>query len=96
MKFLNHIRSTVIICMALLPCVLHAQGLRIGRGASVVVQGNASLVLNDAALINDGHFSAGNGTVAFTADELKSNAFIGGISRTAFNSVQLNRAYSYY
>lgn len=77
--------------MILLPCLLHAQGLRIGRGASVVVQGNASIVFNDAALINDGQFSVGSGTVSFTGGEIKSNAFIGGVSRTAFNNVLLNR-----
>lgn len=91
MKFLNHNCSAIILGMMLLPCLLHAQGLRIGRGASVVVQGNASLVLNDAALINDGQFSAGSGTVSFTGGEMKSNAFIGGVSRTAFNNVLLNR-----
>ena len=94
MKPFNHIRGIVIVGTVLLPCLLHSQGLRIGRGASVVVQGNASLVLNDASFINDGQFSPGNGTVAFTGGEQKSNAFIGGSSRTAFNNVLLSRPYS--
>jgi hypothetical protein len=94
MKPFNQICGIIMIGTVLLPCLLHAQGLRIGRGASVVVQGNASLVLNDASFINDGQFSPGNGTVAFTGGERKSNAFIGGGSRTAFNSVLLSRPYS--
>lgn len=94
MKSFNHIPGIIIMSAVLLPCLLHAQGLRIGRGASVVVQGNASLVLNDASFINDGHFSPGSGTVAFTGGEQKSNAFIGGVSRTAFNSVLISRPYS--
>lgn len=94
MKFLYHIRSAVMLGMILLPCLLHAQGLRIGRGASVVVQGNASLVLNDASFVNDGQFTAGGSTVLFTGDEAKLPPLISGSSRTTFNNLLICRANS--
>ena len=79
-------KQYLILIVLLLPCLVQAQGLRISRGASMVVQGNASIVLNDASFINDGHFNSENSTVVFTGE---SNGLIGGISRTAFNNLVL-------
>jgi len=79
-------RQYIFLIALLLPCLLQAQGLRIGRGASVVVQGNAGIVLNDASFINDGNFHADNSTIVFTGE---SQAYVGGISRTAFNNLVL-------
>src|SRR5689334_3324417 len=79
-------KQYIILMALLLPCLLHAQSLRIERGASLVLQGNASIVLNDASFINDGKFQADKSSVVFTGE---SQAFVGGISRTAFNNLVL-------
>jgi hypothetical protein len=91
MKKLNYMRRTMVAGMLfLLPYVLSAQVMRIGRGASVVMQGNARLVLNDASLVNDGSLS-GNSTVIFTGESLKDNATIGGVGKTAFDNLLISR-----
>ena len=79
-------KQYISLLILLLPCLLHAQGLHISSGASMVVQGNASIVLNDASFINDGKFHADNSSIIFSGDN---SAFVGGISRTAFNNLVL-------
>lgn len=84
-------RTMVAGILFLLPYVLSAQGMRIGRGTNVVMQGNVSLVLNDASLVNDGSLS-GNSTVVFTGEELKGQAIIGGIGKSIFDNLLISRA----
>ena len=87
-------RQTMVAGMLLLlPYLLSAQGMRIGRGASVVMQGKVSLVLNDASLVNDGSLS-GSSTVVFTGEAMKAQATIGGIGKTAFDNLLISRPYN--
>src|SRR5689334_7748014 len=79
-------KQSIFLIALFLPCLLQAQGLRISRGAGMVVQGNASIVLNDASFINDGHFTADNSTIIFTGEN---NGVVGGITRTTFHNLVL-------
>ncbi|MGB8192016.1 MAG: hypothetical protein WCF67_08860 [Chitinophagaceae bacterium] len=88
MKTLNHVKSiTLLLAPLLLPFLLHAQGLRINRGASVVVAGEVKLVLQDAGIINQGSFSPGNSTVIFAGDAARTYASVGGSSSLSFHNV---------
>lgn len=87
-------RTMVAGMLFLLPYVLSAQGMRIGRGTSVVMHGNVSLVLNDASLVNDGSLS-GTSTVVFTGEAMKEQATIGGIGKTAFDNLLISRPYNH-
>ncbi|MGB8193000.1 MAG: T9SS type A sorting domain-containing protein [Chitinophagaceae bacterium] len=87
-------RNIISLCMLLLPFILSAQEMRIGQGTSVVIQGDAKLVLNDAGLVNNGSFSAGNSTVLFTGNAGKQLTTISGGSRTAFYNLSINKPFS--
>ena len=69
-----------IILLLCIPCLLCAQ-LHIQRGASMVAQGDAKIVLNNASFLNDGGFTPGNSTILFTG---QNKMFAGGSTRTAF------------
>jgi hypothetical protein len=82
---------------AVLAAALHlshrssAQGILIRPGAEMVVDGNASIVINDGSFTSNGHFMAGAGTVVFTGSGLAANPTIGG-SSVSFNHLSVNRS----
>jgi len=71
------IRSLPVLL--LLPFASQGQGIDIGIGASVVVTGAASIELNNQGFINNGTFTKGSETVAFSGTISKT---ISGISNT--------------
>ena len=74
------------------PALLPAQGLYIGPDARIVVRGAPILVLNDGALVNDGHFFAGGGTVLFTGKTATDRSFIGGAIPVSFYDLRIGKA----
>jgi hypothetical protein len=71
---------------------LRAQGLYLSSGVNWVVKGSPSLVLNNANLTNDGHFSADSSTVLFTGDNSPSPFFIGGSVPVTFYNLTISKA----
>ncbi|MDO9374839.1 MAG: T9SS type A sorting domain-containing protein [Ferruginibacter sp.] len=67
----------------------NAQVMKIGTGGRVILNGNVSLVVNNAALENNGHFSAGNSTVSFRGHLDTVNSFISGTATTTFNELSI-------
>jgi len=72
-----------------MPSGLIAQ-LRINPGASLVMNGNANLVLNNASFINAGNFIAGNSTITITGN-INNNAFFSSTNSTSFNNLVINK-----
>ncbi len=72
-------RKLPSLAIALLPLGVWAQGgLHTSPGIHLVVSGAPSIVLHDAALINEGALSPGNSTFVFTGNAPSKTAFIGG------------------
>jgi hypothetical protein len=91
MKKSNYMRFIIACLMtAWLPAVLHAQGLYIGRGANIVISGDAKLVLQDANLINHGTLHAGSSTFIFK-DEGKAASLIAGSGPTNFYNLTIDK-----
>lgn len=84
-------RGVIIATIMSLPFCMHGQGVVINRGAYMIINGDARLVLQDAGFINNGNFTAGKSTVMFTAVELNNNAFVGGSASSAFNNFVIKR-----
>lgn len=90
MKTFN-LRSIILVLLSVwLPVQLSAQGLRISRGANVVVSGDAKIVLQDAGIISQGSFTPGSSTVVFTGDAATGNAIIAGNSSTSFHNIRVD------
>jgi hypothetical protein len=103
MKKLNYNR--LIICFAMIawiPAHLRAQdawgkgsaqaaSLNIGRGASMVISGDAKLVLQNTSLINNGTLQAGSSTFIFK-DEEKAASFIAGTAATNFHHLTIDKS----
>lgn len=79
------------IMLALLPFGLWAQSLHTGPGIHLVVTGAPSIILQDAALINDGRLSPGNSNIVFTGNAPAKTAFIGGSRTAAFYRLTLSK-----
>jgi hypothetical protein len=89
MKFKQMVLTRLM--MVLLPLGAGAQGIHIGTGAKFMVTGAASLVINNGGLVNDGSFSAGDGTVVFTGTAAAGVTGIGGAAALAFRNVTINK-----
>src|SRR5688572_1412450 len=66
-----------------------AQRITISPGAQLVLNGNVSLVINNAAFQNNGQFSAGSSTVSFRGHHDTSKSFVSGTSSTTFNNLSI-------
>ena len=66
-----------------------AQRLTISSGGHLVLNGNVSLVINNAAFQNNGQFSAGGSTVSFRGHHDTSKSFVSGTSSTTFNNLSI-------
>ncbi len=60
-------------------------------GGSVKITGNVDLILKDAKWVNNGTFSATDGTVHFTGASTQTNASVGGTSETSFYNLTINK-----
>jgi len=91
MKF--HIIKAIGLKIFLLamPVPLIAQGIQVTPGSHLIVNGAPSLVFNNASLVNNGDFSAGNGSLFFTGDSALARPFIGGTVPPAFYNLIIDR-----
>lgn len=71
---------------------LSGQGLRIGPGSYVVVNGAPALVFTNSGFTNNGTFQPGTGAVVFTGNCATSGSFISGNSSTDFYNLALNKS----
>jgi hypothetical protein len=81
-------RALVTQALLILAIVGPAQGI-INKGGSIVVSGNASLVLVDGGIVNNRSFSAGHGTVVFRGTA--TGVSIGGSSHILLNNLSLEK-----
>jgi hypothetical protein len=79
---------TTLLCTSLMST---GQGLLLTAGSKLVVNGNAQIVIKDGGIINNGNFTAGNGSVNFTGNTQTGNSSISGSSVTAFFDLVLNK-----
>lgn len=108
MKNSNYIRLIICSAIVWLPAHLHAQdalskgnasssaqtgSLTIGRGTSMVISGDAKLVLHNASLINNGTLQAGSSTFIFKDDE-KAASLIAGSAVTNFHHLIIDKSNS--
>jgi len=82
----------VLLCGVILPAGMQAQGLHLTKGASLVVNGKPSIVLNNAGLTNNGQFIADSGTVVFTGDNAGTASFVDGRNPVAFYNLTVTRS----
>ena len=92
MKLFNIGAIALKVFPLVLPMCPAAQGIHITPGAHLVVNGVPSLVFNNASIVNDGEFSAGNGSLLFTGDSASmARPFIGGGASVAFYNLVVDR-----
>ena len=84
-------RNIPVWSLALWPFGARAQGLHAGPGIHLVVSGAPTIVLEDAALVNDGELAAGNSLFVFTGSTSTKNMSIGGSRPLAFYGLTLNK-----
>lgn len=70
---------------------LPAQGLNIGSGTYLVVNGTAKIVVANAGFTNNGNFQPGTGAVVFAGNNVTSGSFIAGSASTGFYDLVLNK-----
>jgi len=85
-------RIIPLLLVILLPLGAWAQGLHAGPGIHLVITGAPTIVLHDAALVNDGELAPGNSTVVFTGSGSAPHSVIGGNSPVSFYHLTLNNA----
>ncbi len=68
------------------------QQIVINQRSYLVVNGNASLVINNAAFNNNGNFSAGTGTVKFSGNADTAVAYCGGSNATTFYNLTVDKS----
>lgn len=81
----------ILFCFILPVCVINAQQISINQGSHIVMNGNVSLVINNAAFKNDGNFSAGTGTVKFSGSNDTSGSYLSGINNTTFYNLTVSK-----
>src|ERR1700748_3116722 len=76
----------------LLPLGARAQNVTITPGASLVLDGQALLTIQDGGLTNNGSFLPGTGTVVFSGTAAAGSSFIGGTGATIFSNLTINKS----
>lgn len=71
---------------------LVAQQIKIYPGSNLVLNGNVSLVINNASLINHGTFTAGTSTVDFTGNGDTLLSYVSGLNSTSFNNLSVSKS----
>lgn len=76
----------------LLPGISFCQQLTINPRSSLVLNGNVTLVINNAAFANNGSFEAGNSTVVFSGHaDTATASYISGSDKTTFNNLTVSK-----
>jgi len=70
---------------------INAQGIIIGNGATLNVNGAGNLVINNGGLSNAGTFTAGTGTVALTGTAQPTSTSLSGTSPLNFYNLSINK-----
>lgn len=70
---------------------LIAQEITINPRSNLVLNGNVSLVINNAAFQNNGLFSAGNSTVSFSGHNDTLVSYVSGANSTTFNNLSVSK-----
>lgn len=89
---INTSKTTTLIIALLLCTIVHAQQITINQRSHIVMNGNVSLVVNNAAFKNNGNFSAGTGTVAFSGNTDSTTTYINGANNTVFYNLTINKS----
>src|ERR1700743_2255889 len=83
----------LLLCSFLITSInVDAQVLTMTPGSHFVVNGNSTVIMNNAALKNNGTFSSGTGTVTFTGYSDTSISYISGDSTTTLNNFTVSKA----
>lgn len=87
-----HKRNLItIIAFFCIISVSPAQQLTINQRSSLVMNGAVSLVVNNASLVNNGQFAAGNGEVKFTGNNDTTVSNLTGNSATVFYDLTISK-----
>lgn len=92
---MQYLKSTPTLFFSLALCFaapLFSQGITIENGANIVVNGSASVVINNGGLNNAGSFQPGDGAVIFLGN---TTAFSGGTGTTRFHHLILRKPAAY-
>lgn len=84
-------KTTSLLLSLLFVAVLHAQQISINQRSHIVMNGNVSLVVNNAAFKNNGSFTAGTGTVAFSGNTDTASTYVDGSSNTVFYNLTISK-----
>lgn len=80
---------SILICFSL---PLFGQGVTIGSGTHMVVNGDAALVINDGSFTNNGFFASGDGRVYMKGSVPTTDAKIGGTNFFYFNKLIIDKS----
>jgi len=80
-----------LIVLFSLSLSITAQQLTISPRSSMVLNGNVSLIVNNASMKNDGEFVAGGSTVSFSGHNDTLVSFIAGSNATTFNNLTVSK-----
>src|SRR5258708_3918752 len=87
-KFIKYNLPKIIA--VLFPVGMFGQAVHLTAGSKMVMNGNVTMVLNNAGIVNDGNFTAGNSTIMFTGNALV--APISGTNSSSFNNITINKS----
>jgi hypothetical protein len=87
-KLINTLATSAAILMT---TTVAAQQISIGQRSNLVMRGAVQLVVNNAAMTNNGSFAAGNGTVVFAGHADTSVVKLNGSNATTFNNLTVNK-----
>lgn len=91
MVLINYLRAAIFKCLAVVvPAGVCAQGIHITTGANMVMNGNIKLVLNNAGLITNGEFEAGQSCVILNGTG-SAQSWLGGSAAASFYRIIMNR-----
>ena len=81
----------ISICFATVLSI-HAQGITINKRSSLVMNGNISMVINNATFNNNGTFTASTSTVSFNGNTDTLASYVSGTNRTTFYNLTANKS----
>ncbi len=81
-----------ILLLLLTTAVAKSQALTIGSNSRLIMRGNVSLVVRNAALINNGQVVESNSTLHFTGHKDTTHSYLGGSSNTTLYNLTINKS----